>query len=303
MDWLEVAVAADDEAVEAVAEVLRAHGHGVAIEEPFIQTRLDDPPLRDPSRRPVLKTYLPDDGSAPEARRQIEESLWHLGQLCAVEPPSIRRVAEEDWANAWKAFFPVLQVTSQIVVVPAWRRYRRRPGEVTVRLEPGLAFGTGMHPTTRLCLLAAERLMRPGSRVLDVGTGSGILAIAAARLGARRVVALDIDPQAVAAARANVRRNRLGGVVEVVEGTLGLAADEQHSGFDLVLANLTARTNTKLAPSFAAALRPSGRLVASGILEDSVDVVAEACTRVGLAVVERQAEGDWVALVAAKMST
>jgi ribosomal protein L11 methyltransferase len=202
MNWLEIAVSADEEAVEAVAEVLRAHGRGVAIDQPFVQPRIDEPPLPDPSRRAVVKTYVPQDDAAEDARGRIEEALWHLSQLRSIEPPEVRVIAEEDWANAWKAYFPVLHVAGRTVIVPAWRRYRTRDGEVTLRLDPGMAFGTGMHPTTRLCLAAIEQRMEPESRVLDVGTGSGILSIAAARHGAREVVGFDVDPVAIAAARA-----------------------------------------------------------------------------------------------------
>lgn len=332
MDWLEIAVAADDEAVEAVAEVLRAHGRGVAIDEPFVQRNLEEAPERDTSRRPIVKTYLPNDEAAIEAQRRIAEALWHLGQLRAVEPLETRRIAEEDWANAWKAFFPILRVGERTVIVPPWRRYRRaasatsvRPSgrmqrlkDVIVRLDPGLAFGTGTHPTTRLCLRALERLVAPGARVLDVGTGSGILAIAAARLGAARVVALDIDPVAVGAARANVRRNRIARIVDVREGGpdtafraprsgLGVARSQQPEletpDFDLLLANITARTNAALASHLATLLAPDGRLVASGILAESAHLVIEAFAAVGLEILSQEEEGDWVALIAARKRT
>lgn len=332
MDWLEIAVAADDEAVEAVAEVLRSHGRGVAIDEPFIQPHLEDPPRRDPTRRPVVKTYLPDDSAAGEAQRRIEHALWHIAQLRAVEPMGVRRIAEEDWANAWKAFFPVLRVGNRTVIVPPWRRYRRQHrdtghgtvrgealAEVIVRLDPGRAFGTGTHPTTRLCLQAVEALVRPGARVLDVGTGSGILAIAAARLGAAHVMALDIDPIAVKAARDNVRRNRVSRIVKVFLGSPdGLTpsgpihdppavsprgdADEATPAlgqFDLILANITARTNASLAASLLPRLAPGGRLVASGILVESAHLVTEAYATLGLDIVGREVDGDWLALVAA----
>ena len=242
MDWLEIAVAADAEAVDAVAEVLRPWGRGVAIEEPFVQPRVDEDPEYDPGRRAVVKTYILDDDAAPEACRRIDEALWHLGQLRAIEPLGTRRIAEEDWANAWKPYFPVLRVGESTVVVPAWRRYRRQPNERIVRLDPGMAFGTGMHPTTRLCLMAVEQLVRPGCRVLDLGTGSGILGLAAARHGAEKVLALDLDPLAVEAARKNVRLNRLGRVMKVLEGTL--SSDQKEGAtfgeFDVILANITA---------------------------------------------------------------
>jgi ribosomal protein L11 methyltransferase len=337
VDWLEIAVLAEDEAVDAVAEVLRAHGRGVAIDQPFLQPRLDEAPQRDPTRRPLVKTYIPEDAAAPAVQEEIARALWHLGQLRAVEPLAARRIREEDWANAWKPFFPVLHVGDRTVIVPAWRRYRRRrEDELIVRLDPGLAFGTGTHPTTQLCLRWVERLVQPGSRVLDVGTGSGILAIAAARAGAASVLGLDIDPMAVDAARANVRLNRLSRRVRILEGSAehvssplpyrGVGApysavrerpaERSEAGrwvssahpnrrsskpaltYDIVLANLTARVNAGIAPWLAAPLRPGGKVVASGILADSADTVADAFAAVGLRIGERGQEGDWVVLIA-----
>lgn len=301
MNWIELAVPAHREAVDAVAEVFRTHGHGVAIEEPFIQPRLDEPPRPHPGGCPLVKTYLPDDENAAGVQRTIEEALWHLGQLGPVESLRVRRVAEEDWANAWKSFFPVVRIGSRTVVVPAWRRRRRRPGEIQVRLDPGLAFGTGMHPTTRLCLLAAETLVPVGGRVLDVGTGSGILAIASALLGAKEVFALDIDPVAVAAARSNVRLNRLSRAVRVFQASPDALPDGSPSlgQFDVVFANITAKVNASLAGLFPTLLRPNGRLVGSGILEENLEAVAQGWARAGLQVLETQREEDWVAITAA----
>lgn len=341
MNWLELAVAADVEAVDAIAEVFRAHGHGVAIDEPFVQPHIDEPPQLDSTRRSIVKTYLPDDPVAQEARDAIEKAVWHIAQLGTVEPLQVRSIVEEDWASAWKSFFPLLRIGRRVVVVPAWRRHRRREGEIPVRLDPGLAFGTGMHPSTRLCLVAAESLVSPGARVLDVGTGSGILGIAAARLGASEVIALDIDPIAVAAARTNVRLNRLSRVVAVFQGSpeqlfrpqpsptlwgkstsdmafpegRGQRADDGWeprlqllSGrkgrvvgrFAVVFSNITARVNASMAPLLASLLGWDGRLVASGILEESCDVVTDAFAAAGLRTVDLQREGDWVAITAAR---
>lgn len=298
--WIEIAVEADREAVEIVAEVLRGYGTGAVIDEPFLQPRLEDPPIPDPSRRPVVKTYVPDDERASSTCRAIEEVLWHIGQLRTVGPMQVKTVAEEDWANVWKAYYPVQMVGRRIVVVPAWRRHRRRGDQVVVRLDPGLAFGTGSHPTTRLCLEAAEALIRPGYSVLDVGTGSGILSIAAARLGASFVAAVDLDPLAVDAARGNVRLNRLSRIIAVREGSVAEAAAPPGDKpvFDVVLANVTARVNAFLAPTLVGALAPRGRLVASGILEENLDLVREAFSGVGLRFLTLMHEGDWVAVIA-----
>ncbi len=214
------------EAVEAVAEVFARWGHGVAIEEPLEPDQEPEEGPRTDSRAPVLvKTYLPDDGTSGVARQRIEEAVWHLGLLRRVEPVQVRRIAEDDWAHAWKQYFHVHRPGQRIVVVPSWRRYRATGSDVVVRLDPGMAFGTGLHPTTRLCLREMERCLAPGMRVLDLGTGSGILAIAAARLGASHVMALDVDATAVRVAQENVRRNRVARRVIVAQGTLPLSSD------------------------------------------------------------------------------
>ena len=306
MDWLELAVAADEEAVDAVAEVLRTYGHGVAIDEPFVQPRIDEAPLPDPARRPIVKTYIPDDASAAGIQIEIERSLWHLSQIRAIEPLVVQQIADEDWANSWKPYFPVLHLAQHTVIVPAWRRYRRQPGDVVVRLDPGLAFGTGMHPTTRLCLSAIERLCANDYRVLDVGTGSGILAIAAARQGASKVIGVDIDPIAARAARENVRLNRVARVVSIYEGTIpdalpaGSAARRsgRRGPFDLILANVTARVNAALAPNFHPLLSANGVLVASGILADTAEMVSDAFQAAGLRVLDTIPDGDWVSITA-----
>ena len=210
---------------------------------------------------------------------------------------------EADWANAWKAHFPVLRIGRRIVIRPTWRRHRRLPDDIVLALDPGMAFGTGLHPTTRLCLAALESLGDRGllargaadggpARVLDVGCGSGILAIAAAKLGAREVLAVDVDPIAVEASAANARRNRLARVIRAREGS----TPSGEGPFDVVLANLIASLLVTLADGLVADLRPGGTLLASGIFENrEADVVAAFEAR-GLVIVERRAEGDWVAL-------
>ncbi|MBI4213431.1 MAG: 50S ribosomal protein L11 methyltransferase [Chloroflexi bacterium] len=301
MPWVEVSVEVEEEAAEAVAEQLHLHGQGVAIEVPFVQPSLYDDAERDPTRQVVIKTYLPDDASADLACRQIEAALWHIGQLRRVGPLLTRRIAEEDWATSWKPFFPVVHVGRRTVIVPAWRRYRGKAGDVIIRLDPGLAFGTGTHPTTRLCLQAMEALVRSHSRVLDVGAGSGILAIAAARLGAPSVTAIEIDPQAADAARSNVRLNHLTRRIHVCVGspddTGGPWRGRWH---DLIVSNVTARVNTRLAPTLVELLDPRGTIIASGILVVDLDAVAEAFGGAGLQVKERLIDEDWGALVAGR---
>jgi ribosomal protein L11 methyltransferase len=299
--WVELAVEADIEAVEAVSEILgRVAPGGTSVEPAF---ELVDEGLGarvDPARPAIVRAYVParDPAGVERATADVAAALGHL-QAFGLRPIGdlvTRVVHEEDWAEAWKAHFPVLRVGRRIVIKPTWRRHRAAADDVVLALDPGMAFGTGLHPTTRLCLAALEQLAdrdsMAGARVLDVGCGSGILAIAAARLGASAVVGVDTDPIAVDATIANARRNRVAGQVVARAGSL----PSGDAPFDLVLANLIASILIDLAASLAAELRPGGSLLASGIYVDRETDVRAAFARVGLDVRERTAEGDWVAL-------
>jgi ribosomal protein L11 methyltransferase len=257
-------------------------------------------------RPATLRAYIPalDASAAQAAIESVTRDLGHL-QAFGLRPISdlvVQPVHEEDWAAAWKAHFPVLRVGRRLIIRPTWRRHRARPGDVVLALDPGMAFGTGLHPTTRLCLAGIERWadtgLVDGARVLDVGTGSGILAIAAAKLGARSVLAVDTDPIAVEATAANARRNRLVRRVAAGQGSvpIGAAMAARWGPFDLVLANLIASLLVELAGSLAGSVRPGGRLLASGIFIDREPEVATAFTSVGLRVAGRDQETDWVVL-------
>ena len=306
--WLELAVEVDPEAVEAVGEILaRVAPGGVSVEPAFITTAEGLAAHADPSRPATLRAYLPgaDARAARASVAEVETALGHLQafELRPIGPLRTSVVHEEDWADAWKRHFPVLRVGRRIVVRPTWRRHRRRPDDVVVALDPGMAFGTGLHPTTRLCLAGiegwAEAGIVDGTRVLDVGCGSGILGIVAARFGAATVLGIDTDPVAVDATTANVRRNRLVRRVRARRGSLPVP----DAPFDLVLANLVASVLVALAAHLAASVRPGagtagtgGRLLASGIFVDREVEVRRALAAAGLRTVERRAEGDWVAL-------
>ncbi len=301
--WLELAVEADIEAVEAVSEILGRVAPGGSSVEPGFDLVDEGLGARvDPTRPAIVRAYVParDAASARAAAREAETALGHLAAfgLRPIGELRTRLVDEADWADAWKAHFPVMRIGRRLVIRPTWRRHRAAPDDVVLVLDPGMAFGTGLHPTTRLCLAAIEALAVRGeladTRVLDVGCGSGILAIAAARMGAGRVLGLDIDPIAVEATSANARRNRLARRIRARAGSL----PSGEPGHDVVLANLIASVLIALAGSLRDELRPTGLLVASGIFVDREGEVADALTGSGFAVVERSAEGDWVALVA-----
>jgi ribosomal protein L11 methyltransferase len=295
--WIELAVQADNEAVEAVTEIFSRYGYGggVAIDEPFDQEK-DGDNLRIATDRPfTVRTYLPDDEQAREKIEALERALWHLGQMRYVGPLTIGQREEEDWANAWKEHFYVHRVGERTVIRPPWRDYARQEGDIVIDLDPGMAFGTGLHPSTQLCLIALEERMRPGMRVLDVGVGSGVLTIAAARHGASAIDAVDVEPVAVRATRDNIARNELAVPIRVAVGTV--EETEEFAGrYDLVVANIIARIIIDLASPLIAACAPGGRLIASGVIIDRADEVRAALEAAGLTAIEQHNMGDWVCI-------
>jgi ribosomal protein L11 methyltransferase len=311
LDWFEISVTTDTEAAEAVVELFNRYGQGQAVVETPVDCFEYELPSVPPPSTVIVKTYLPADGSAQDALRRLEESLWHLGQIYPIPDPIIRTLVQEDWAETWKKQYHLQRIGRRTVIVPAWEEYVPEPGEITIRLEPGMAFGTGLHPTTRLCLRALEDHLVLDSNVLDVGTGSGVLSIAAAKLGARSVVALDADVSAVTAARENVEMNGVDQQVTVWHGSLPGGSSVPHhfvagsslkllnSGhFDLILINILAPVIVSLAPGLAARLAPSGRVVSAGLIESQEPDVREAFQTQGFQIIERAQEKDWVSLVA-----
>ncbi|MDD4334813.1 MAG: 50S ribosomal protein L11 methyltransferase, partial [Desulfotomaculaceae bacterium] len=203
----------------------------------------------------------------------------------------------EDWAGAWKKYYKPVRVGRRLVIKPSWEDYQPLAGDLIIEMDPGMAFGSGTHATTALCLRLLEKYVRPGSSVYDIGTGSGILAIAAARLEAGKVRAVDIDPVACKTAAENVAGNNAGTVVSVQQGNL---AEPLPYGADLIVANIIANVIAGFAPHAAAALKPGGIFIASGIIRERAEMVRKAFAAAGLAICEEQADGLWIAIAANK---
>jgi ribosomal protein L11 methyltransferase len=341
--WVELSVSVDIEAVEVVSEILsRFAPGGTSVEPGFGLVDEGLGAIIDPATPAIVRAYLPgiDPAGVEAAIGQTATALGHL-QAFGLRPIGelqTRLVHEADWAEAWKSHFPVLRVGRRLVIRPTWRRHRRRPGDVVLSLDPGMAFGTGLHPTTRLCLAALETLADEGllasgsgrggnARVLDVGCGSGILAIAAGKLAAAGVGAglgpgaagttsvvaarglagratrpgiellgVDTDPIAVESTIANARLNGLSRRLHVRRGSVPTG----EAPADVVLANLIASLLVALAAPLRDELVPGGRILASGIFRDREGDVRDAFDAVGLVLGRRWAEDDWVALEAVR---
>jgi ribosomal protein L11 methyltransferase len=292
-NWLEITIATDSEVAEAISEAIYSHVEGgVALEQVNYDDRAEDRwEDETPTGPVVVRAYLPMDETLPQRRAEVERALRCLNLIRPVPAPAYRPIAQADWAEAWKAAFKPVRIGRRILVRPSWIDVAPEPGDVMITLDPGLAFGTGLHPTTQLCALALEERMRPGMRVLDVGTGSGILAILAAKLGAAAVLGVDIDTEAVRAARENVRANGAAEIAVIEAGSAGQA----RGTYDLVIANILAGVILRL---LGEGLGRLGRdFVFSGILETQAADVQKALDEAGLRLVERKQMADWVCLV------
>ena len=313
MKWVELTVELDLEAVEPMAELLNRHVYGgVALERPVLSNELDTGPQPRFADTVRITGYVQAGRGWKRKLREIEVAASLLGQLRPVGPVHWRLIAEEDWSSAWKQHYHPLLIGERIIVKPSWEDFQLEPGQVLVELDPGMAFGTGLHPTTQLCLRQLERWVRPGMRALDLGTGSGILAIAAIRLGAGSVLALDTDGVAVEAATRNVAINGLQSSIEVRLGSLdhlfGNAATDSAASkgsqcarasevFDLVVANILASVICDLAEGLVGCLESGGVLIAGGIINDKAAAVAETLRRAGLTVATVDSMGDWTTIL------
>src|SRR2546421_2332148 len=304
MRWLELTVRAHPEAVESVSELLsRYTPGGVAIEEP-IELIDEGQEYRVLHGEPVqVHAYLPLDGKEEEARQRVTEGLWHLASLGAhfVGELRTRVVNEEDWANAWKDYFHVTHIGKRLVIRPSWREYAPKDDEVVLELDPGMAFCTGLHPTTRMCLEQGEQRPRAGMRVIDVGTGSGILALAAAKLGVASVYCIDTSSVAVESATANAAINRLNDKITVALGMLDEAEAARMAGqYDMALVNIIAHVIGGMAPQLVQVLAPGGLLIASGIIEQHRPDAEPALLAAGLELIDQAMIDDWIVLIMRK---
>lgn len=241
----------------------------------------------------TVRGYLPVDDRLENALFALRNALDETPELTAFDRDvTVRRIAEEDWADAWKQYFKPQRIGNRIVVKPTWETFDAESGDLVLQIDPGMAFGTGLHATTRLCLRALEEMVKPGMTVADVGTGSGILAVGAALLGATRIEATDNDTLAVRVAQENVRVNNVESVVTAEELSV-----PPPGAFDIVVANILADVILGMKAELFAATRPGGVLIASGIIDARADDVRRGLQSAGFLSPKTHNEGEWVALV------
>ena len=284
MIWQELSIEVPSEYVEPISYLFARHGHGLSLEK----TGPD---------RMLVRTYLPSTSRRRLARIDIGVKLVKVLQpACTL---AVKEIREADWENAWKAHFDLLKLGERLVIKPPWISYESQEDEVVIELDPGMAFGTGYHPTTKMCLEALEALVRPGMSMLDLGTGSGILTIAAIGLGAASVLALDIDPTAVRTARKNFKSSHVTRNIRLAKGTLPHPLAPEGT-YDLATANISAKVSQDRAPYLHRALKPGGLLLASGMMHKQLQEVEQALLDVGFSLLTTYRMDDWAAVLLSK---
>lgn len=308
--WLQVSIKVTHEAVEAVADLLRDVGarNGVEIEDPLLLNQLResatwelcDIPHQENTEVVTVSAYYPENEELQPRLDKIEEGLKTIESRIGkfrFGPTLFRKISEKDWANTWKQYFHTTKVGKKIVIKPTWETYEPQGEEKVIALDPGMAFGTGTHATTSMCIQRLEELVTPDSDVFDVGTGSGILAMTAALLGARSVHAVDIDEKAVEVAKENIAQNHLSDRITVNQGNL---LDGTEGQADLIIANIIADIIIMVLPEVVAKLRPQGRFLASGIIEERLGDVEKAAKEHGLTFLDVKRKAGWCAVTMGK---
>lgn len=307
MKWIEVIVKTTEEASDAVSEVLSSIGAaGVAIEDPNeIRRLIESPGSLDYAEREfvdslgtevTIKAYYNETMTPGELSAVINEKLKFISQFLEVGSgfAGYNLVDDEDWSMAWRKHYKPFHISDSVVIKPSWEEYNRQDGETVIELDPGMAFGTGSHETTRLCARLLEKYVEEGNRVIDVGCGTGILSIIAARLGAAHVEAVDIDDVAV---RVTLENCAINSVSEKISVSRGVLADLAPQKADIVVANIIADVVIGLSEHVPQYLKAGGLLLVSGIIKEREEDVKRTYTTLGFQLIDKDEIGEWVAMV------
>lgn len=296
---MEVSLECSGELAEAVAEVFARYcPEGVVLDN--VTTYDAEKHEHIPTGMMRVAAYLPQDDELESKKRSLEEALWYMGRIVPLPAPEFISIEDQDWMTVWKQNYQPLRVGKSWLILPAWLELPVGETRRVVRIDPAMAFGTGTHPSTQLCLLAIEDTIRPGQPVIDLGCGSGILSIAALKAGASQALAVDIDEQAVSATHANARINAIDEKVEAAQGSLADILTGKYSlqQAPLVLANILAPVLIRLFDEgLADLIAPGGKLVLAGILENQAEDVLAAARAHGLNLIAKYQQEDWVGLV------
>jgi ribosomal protein L11 methyltransferase len=324
MRWHEITVHTTEEAIEMISNFIHELGAGgVSIEESGTLNKKRDTslgqwyelPLNDiPEGRAVIKGYFSEGSDLHTIMDHLQASVVQLSEydIDTGNPTyELKEVDDEDWANAWKQYFKPIRISERLTIKPTWEEYTPTAGELILELDPGMAFGTGTHATTSLCLRTLEKVVQPGDDVIDVGTGSGILAIAAAKLGANHVLALDLDPVAISSSMENVRLNGQEQQVTIklsdLLGVLNASETGANSEFgvsipvQVVVANILADIIIMFVEDVYEVLKTGGYYLASGIITSKEADVEKALLAAGFTIIDKSYDSDWVVIIARKL--
>ncbi|ALX48127.1 50S ribosomal protein L11 methyltransferase [Lentibacillus amyloliquefaciens] len=311
MNWTEIRIHTTNEAVEPISNVLHEKGaSGVVIEDPVDLKKERRPQFGeiydlDPNEYPdegvFIKTYLPSNKMLDEKINEMKNAIDYLrnfGIDVGKNEIELNKLKEEDWATAWKKYYKPVKISEKIIILPTWEKYKPKADEVIIELDPGMAFGTGTHPTTVLSIQAIEQYIKKDDKVIDVGCGSGVLSIAAGLLDAKEVHAFDLDDVAVKSTKTNCELNRLEDKVKVKQNDLLTDIDMQA---DLIVSNILAEIIVTFVSDAWKSLKPNGYFITSGIIKKKEQMVKEELQQTGFHIIEVNEKEDWVAIVAKKI--
>ena len=314
MKWTEVLIKVDPQAVEAVTDILYGLGaQGVAIDEPVDVQKLREDELywdyideklleNDTEETKIMAYFSEEETNLPEKIAVIKEKIRNLtefGLSIGSGTVELSNVNQEDWESAWKQYFKPVHVTDRIVVKPEWEEDSPQEGEIVIEIDPGMAFGTGTHETTSMCINQIEKNLKAGDRVIDIGSGSGILSMAAVLLGAEKATGVDLDPVAVRVALENVELNNLQDKIEILHGNL---TDVIREKADIVVANIMADIILILLEDVREFIKDDGLFISSGIIQEKRAAVEARLLEKNFSIVEVETKGEWCAITAQKKS-
>lgn len=305
MKWCEISIQTSHEAVELIAEIFRDLGaSGVVIEDPELvndyitsgKWDYTDIPIAKETEVVVEKAYLPVNGELEGRIQTLQQEIKALESRGVNTAPAVLTTAElqdEDWSDTWKQYFHTEKPGERVVIKPTWEEYEPKDDEVVIELDPGAAFGTGTHATTSMCIRQLEKLVKPGMTVFDVGTGSGILSIISAKLGAKNIQAVDYDDSVLKIVEENLEQNNVQDIISVAQSDL---MQNVHGKAELVIANIIADIIIRLFDQLDEHLEKGGTLLTSGIIEDRIEDVLAAAEKHGYGVVERLENKGWACI-------
>jgi len=310
VDWTEISIKTSQEGADIAAQAFYEVGiTGLVIEDPdelsqlskeeFFWDYIDESMVETSDGTVVIKAYLSSDSSLGEKLSLIKDKInWLKNRDLGVDLGSLdielTSVREEDWSNTWKKYYKPMKVSDRIVIKPSWETYNKKKGQVILTLDPGMAFGTGTHETTMLCMQAIDQYIRPDHSLIDIGCGTGVLSIGALLLGAKAATAIDLDGNAVEIARKNAQINKVLDRMTLVHGNL---LDEIEGSYDIVVANIIADVIIELSQYVTNYIKAGGLFISSGIIHERLDEVIEQIESVGLIIEKVAKMGEWAMVV------